>query len=140
MKAAFFLYSTDIEDRLNLYYTYNSIEAKAFIASPKDVEEDVIYEILQELEIDIDSERVTYLGTFNFNNISLVEETLDAIAINVSSLNMKPLIEKYNLKENLAFMIGKEENTLILSLMFKLILNKKKLAETKEEDKEEEEE
>jgi hypothetical protein len=126
MKAAFLLYSLDQEDKLNVYYTSDSFPSRAFIASPKNYESDVIYEILQELELEIDSPRVTYLGTFNFDGVSPGNDTLDAIAINVSSLNMKPLMEKYKLKEKLAYEIGQEENSFILSLMMKLILNMKK--------------
>lgn len=131
IKTAFLLYSTTKDGELNVYYTSNSIPPRPFLVTPETSDDDPIAKILKQLNIESDSNRITYLGSINFLGISNDPE-IDAIAIDVSSLNMKFFMETWKIKEHPAYMIGREDNIFILGLMMKLILNKKKLAERQE--------
>lgn len=133
MRAAFLLYTTTKEDRLDSYYTLDNFNSVPFIASSPDNEEDIITKLLFDLSLEIDSKRVQYLGTINFNGMAESSLEVDCVSIDVSSINMEDIVEKYRLKLNPAFMMGREENSIILSLFMKLILTKKKLADIKEE-------
>lgn len=124
MTTAYFIYSQDAEGRLNLYYTINTISSIAFTTIQSRSNRTPFEDILSSLNIDEDSERITYLGTFTFDKMS--NDEIDAIAINVSSINMKNFIAEYKLKENPSHQMGREENSFILAMFAKLIIEKTK--------------
>jgi hypothetical protein len=143
MKTAFFPYSIDDEGRLNLIWVRNNVTNNLLIEETTNIKDDVIDEVLKELELEVDSDRVLYLGTFtldsNFNggssdNISNEKtKDIDTIAINVTGMNLKQFSEKYGLKELPAFTLNYEENSLLLATVFKLILVQKSLSEKEDE-------
>jgi hypothetical protein len=142
MKTAFFPYSIDDEGRLNLLWVRNNITNNVLIEETTNIKDDVIDEVLKELELEVDSDRVLYLGSFtldsNFNGEKQDDITqpnlkdIDAIAINVTGMNLKQFSEKYGLKELPAFTLNYEENSLFLAIVFKLILVQKSLSEKEE--------
>lgn len=133
IKTAFFIYSTTNEGALNVYYTKNSYPIKAFIVSQEKIDEDPINKILKNLKLEIDSNRITYMGTLTFDGISVAENDIEAIAIDVSSMNMKHFMEVWDLKEQPSYFLSREDNTFILSLVMKLILTKKLVSDLKDE-------
>jgi hypothetical protein len=142
MKTAFFPYSVDKEGKLNLYWTTNNIINNVFVAEASNVKDDIIDEVLNQLQLELDSPRVLYLGTFTLDNIfnpSLPDgeevklKELDCIAIDVSGLNLKPFESTYKLKNNPAFTLNYEQNTLLLAILFKLILVKKNVSADEKE-------
>jgi hypothetical protein len=142
MKTAFFPYSVDDEGRLNLYWTTNNIINNVFVAEAENIKDDIIDEVLNLLELDLNSPRVSFLGTFTLDNIFLNKNQieseielneLDCIAFNVTGMNMKPLESKYSLKHNPAFTLNVEQNTLLLAIIFKLIMVKKNMSNSESE-------
>lgn len=136
---AFMLYTATEEGQLGVYFSENILENRPFIIEPEDENHDILEELLSELELEVDSKRICFLGSFNndgaFGN-SGVSEEIDAIAIDVSSLNMSQFAPKWNLKENPAYVLNREENSLLMAMMFKLIITKKKLGNRKNKKKE----
>jgi hypothetical protein len=138
-KMGFLLYTMTKEGQLGVYYSENVLNNRPFIVEPQDETHDVLAEILDELELEVDSKRISFLGSFNNDGSFGAEEVtreIDAIAIDVSSLNMREFISKWSLKENFAYVLNREENSLLLAMMMKLILTKKKLANVKNKNKE----
>lgn len=131
---AFMLYTSTEEGQLGVYFSENILNNRPFIIKPEDENHDILGEILKQLEIEVDSKRICFLGSFNndgeFGNNKIGQE-IDAIAIDVSSLNMKEFSNKWNIRENPAYTLNREENSLILAMMFKLIITKKKLGNRK---------
>lgn len=137
MKTAFFPYSIDKEGKLNLYWTTNNIINNVFVAEASNVKDDIIDEVLKELNLELDSPRVLYLGTFTLDNIfnpslpddqEILLKELDCIAVDVSGLNLKQFELAYKLKSNPAFTLNYEQNTLLLAILFKLLLVKKNIS------------
>lgn len=143
MKTAFFPYSIDDEGRLNLIWVRNNVTNNLLIEETTNIKDDVIDEVLKELELEVDSDRVLYLGTFTLDSNFNGEKTdaisnektkdIDTIAINVTGMNLKQFSEKYGLKELPAFTLNYEENSLLLATVFKLILVQKSLSEKEDE-------
>lgn len=134
---AFLLYTMTEEGQLGVYFSENILENRPFIIEPEDENHDILEELLKELDLEVDSKRICFLGSFNndgaFGNDSVGEE-IDAIAIDVSSLNMTQFVSKWSIKENPAYVLNREENSLLLAMLFKLIITKKKLGNRKKKD------
>lgn len=119
MKTAFLIYSLDVEDSLNNYWTVGfDNTACPLILDNEDGEiiDDVLGDIRDGEDFD---ERVMYLGAFNLNPYSM--ETFDAVSIDISKMDLELFFKKHGLTQKPASSFLHNENALLHALMMKFI-------------------
>lgn len=136
MKVGFFLYNIDKEGMFKSYYTIGAIDSKALILNDDVKYKDIIFDILNELRLTIDNPRVLFLGNLNTDMFhhNDIDNDIDVISIDVSGLPIKNFINNYDLIEKTAYMIKREDNSIILGMFIKTLILRNQLAINTKED------
>lgn len=130
MKVGFFLYNIDKEGMFKSYYTIGAINSKALILDDNVKFKDIIFDVLNELRLTIDNPRVLFLGNLNTDMFAPkdMDNDIDIISIDVSGLPIKNFVENYDLIEKTAYMIKREDNSILLGMFMKTLILRNQLA------------